>query len=73
MVSTSLSLLVWGSLEGGYSLVATQSITLPMSNIFNQYNINRAITMEWWSIGMRSGGATPFSMLPIEDTGGGPQ
>ena len=28
-----LSLLVWGSLVGGYSLVATQSITLPMSNI----------------------------------------
>jgi len=25
-------------LVGGYSLVATQSINLPMSNIFNQYN-----------------------------------
>ena len=33
MVSTLLSLLVWGSLVGGYSVVATQSITLPMSNI----------------------------------------
>ena len=44
MVSTLLSLLVWGSLVGGYSAVATQSITLPMSNIFNKHTVKRVIS-----------------------------